>query len=69
LCSWHAGQSRQTALSRKRPHPLQTYCQRNLIERIFCHLIDWQRIAIRYSKLAQASPPQPQFSVIVIWGT
>ena len=29
------------------------YRQRNLIERMFCRLKDWRRIATRYDKLAQ----------------
>jgi transposase len=40
--------------TRKRRHPFHqdAYKQRNLIERMFCHLKDWRRIATRYDKLA-----------------
>src|SRR5208282_350629 len=36
--------------TRKRPHPFDedAYRQRNLIERMFCRLKDWRRIATRY---------------------
>lgn len=40
--------------SRKAPIPYDTeaYRDRNLIERAFCRLKDWRRIATRYDKLA-----------------
>jgi transposase len=40
--------------TRKRLHPFDedAYKQRNLIERMFCRLKDWRRIATRYDKLA-----------------
>jgi transposase len=40
--------------TRKRHHPFDetAYRQRNLIERMFCRLKDWRRIATRYDKLA-----------------
>jgi putative transposase len=40
--------------TRKRFHPFdpELYRQRNLIERMFCRLKDWRRIATRYDKLA-----------------
>ncbi len=40
---------------RKRPYPLdqEAYRRRNLIERMFCRLKDWRRIATRYDRLAQ----------------
>lgn len=31
----------------------ETYKQRNVVERCFCRLKDWRRIATRYDKLAQ----------------
>lgn len=41
--------------SRKRPYPLdrEAYRRRNLIERMFCRLKDWRRIATRYDRLAR----------------
>jgi len=49
--------------SRKRPipHDVQAYRARNMIERAFCSLKDFRRIATRYDKLAldlQQRPPQ-----------
>ena len=40
--------------TRKRLHPFnaEAYKLRNLIERMFCRLKDWRRIATRYDKLA-----------------
>jgi putative transposase len=40
--------SRKTAI----PHDTDAYRDRNLIERAFCRLKDWRRIATRYDKLA-----------------
>ena len=34
------------------PHDADAYRERNLIERAFCKLKDWRRIATRYDKLA-----------------
>jgi transposase len=41
--------------TRRRPYPFDpaAYCQRNVIERLFCALKDWRRIATRYDKLAR----------------
>jgi transposase len=38
---------------RKIRHDTETYKKRNVIERCFCRLKDWRRIATRYDKLAQ----------------
>ncbi len=40
--------------TRKRKHPFDkiAYRTRNVIERTFCRLKDWRRIATRYDKLA-----------------
>ena len=40
--------------TRKRFHPFDqaAYRQRNRVERMFCMLKDWRRIATRYDKLA-----------------
>ena len=35
------------------PHDKEAYKGRNVIERCFCHLKDWRRIATRYDKLAR----------------
>lgn len=41
--------------TRKRKHPFdrKTYRLRNVIERTFCRLKDFRRIATRYDKLAE----------------
>ena len=41
--------------SRHRPYPLDrtAYKRRNVIERMFCKLKNWRRIATRYDRLAQ----------------
>ncbi len=40
--------------TRKRPYPFDAaaYRDRNVIERMFCRLKDWRRIATRYDRLA-----------------
>ena len=40
---------------RRRPYPLnRTACKRrNVIERMFCRMKDWRRIATRYDRLAR----------------
>jgi len=41
--------------TRKRPYPFDAiaYQARNVIERMFCRLKDWRRIATRYDRLAR----------------
>jgi transposase len=41
--------------SRAKPYPLDRaiYRHRNLIERLFCRLKNWRRIATRYDRLAR----------------
>ena len=41
--------------SRRRPYPLNrtAYKRRNVIERMFCRMKDWRRIATRYDRLAR----------------
>ena len=41
--------------SRRRPIPYDTeaYRDRNLVERMWCRLKDWRRLATRYDKLAR----------------
>ncbi len=40
---------------RPEPYPLdrQAYARRNLIERLFCRLKNWRRLATRYDRLAR----------------
>ena len=57
--------------TRKRRHPFDeiAYRQRNLIERMFCRLKDWRRIATRYNKLAATFAAAIMLAAIIIWWT
>lgn len=45
------------------------YRQRNLVERMFCRLKDWRRVATRYDKLAHVFASAVYIAAIVIWWT
>jgi putative transposase len=55
--------------TRKRVHSFDpaAYKLRNLIERMFCRLKDWRRIAIRYDKLATNFAAAVALAAIVLW--
>ena len=55
--------------TRKRFHPFDAdaYKQRNLIERMFCRLKDWRRIATRYDKLAANFAAAVAIATIILW--
>jgi len=57
--------------SRKVPIPCdaEAYIDRNRIERAFCRLKDWRRIATRYDKLAINFASAVAIAAIVIWWT
>jgi putative transposase len=57
--------------TRKRHHPFDetAYRQRNLIERMFCRLKDWRRIATRYDKLAAHFAAAVMLAAVIIWWT
>jgi putative transposase len=57
--------------TRKRRHPFdpRAYRNRNIIERMFCRLKDWRRIATRYDKLATNFQAAILIAAIVIWWT
>jgi putative transposase len=57
--------------TRKRLHPFDAvfYKQRNLIERAFCRLKDWRRIATRYDKLAANFASAVAIAAAIIWWT
>lgn len=57
--------------TRKRVHPFNptAYRQRNAIERMFCRLKDWRRIATRYDKLAVNFTAAVLIAAIVTWWT
>jgi putative transposase len=57
--------------TRKRVHQFdpEAYKLRNLIERMFCRLKDWRRIATRYDKLATNFAAAVALAAIVLWWT
>ena len=57
--------------SRKTPIPYDAdaYRKRNLIERAFCRLKDWRRIATRHDKLAINFESAVALAAIIIWWT
>jgi putative transposase len=57
--------------TRKRFHPFDAdaYKHRNLIERAFCRLKDWRRIATRYDKLALNFSSAVAIAAIILWWT
>ena len=57
--------------SRKRPipHDVRAYRARNLIERAFCSLKDFRRIATRYDKLAQNFLSAVAIAATILWWT
>jgi len=57
--------------TRKHPHPFNRplYRERNLIERMFCRLKDWRRIATRYDKLAAIFAASVYLAAVVTWWT
>jgi transposase len=60
-----------STLSRKTPIPYdaEAYIDRNLIERAFCRLKDWRRIATRYDKLAINFASTVAIAAVVLWWT
>ncbi len=49
------------------PHDAEAYRDRNLIERAFCRLKDWRRIATRYDKLAINFASAVAIAAIILW--
>ena len=54
---------------RKRKHPFDktAYRTRNVIERTFCRLKDWRRVATRYDKLAHNYLASVALAALVIY--
>jgi transposase len=54
---------------RKRFHPFDpiAYKKRNQIERMFCRLKDWRRIATRYDKLAANFAAAVAIAIAITW--
>ncbi len=57
--------------TRKRFHPFDAdiHKRRNLVERMFCRLKDWRRVATRYDKLAANFAAAVAIATIVLWCT
>ena len=57
--------------SRKTPIPydVEAHIGRNRIERAFCRLKDWRRIATRYDKLAINFASAVAIAAIILWWT
>lgn len=55
--------------TRKRIHPFDrdAYRRRNLVERMFCRLKDWRRLATRYDKLARNFLAAVTLAATIIW--
>lgn len=49
------------------PYDTRTYRERNLIERMFCRLKDFRRIATRYDKLARNFLAGAMLAAALIW--
>jgi transposase len=49
------------------PYDTRTYRDRNLIERMFCRLKDYRRVATRYDKLARNFLATAILAATVIW--
>jgi putative transposase len=47
----------------------KAYKRRNLIERAFCRLKDWRRVATRYDKLARNFHSAVALAAVIIWWT
>jgi transposase len=57
--------------SRKQPIPYdrQAYRERNRIERAFCSLKDFRRVATRYDKLARNFLAAVEIAAVILWWT
>ena len=57
--------------TRKRLHAFNrgAYKHRNVIERAFCRLKDWRRVATRYDKLARNFHSAIATAAIITWWT
>ena len=51
------------------PCDATAYIDRNRIERAFCRLKDWRRIATRYDKLASNFASAVAIAAIILWWT
>ena len=51
------------------PYDRQAYRERNRIERAFCALKDFRRIATRYDKLARNFLAAVEIAAVILWWT
>ena len=51
------------------PHDETAYSGRNMLERVFCRLKDWRRIATRYDKLAINFASAVAIAAVILWWT
>jgi transposase len=49
------------------PHDVRAYRKRNLVERMFCRLKDFRRVATRYDKLARNFLAGTMIAAALIW--
>ncbi|WP_425466610.1 IS5 family transposase [Pelagibacterium montanilacus] len=49
------------------PFDPEAYKRRNIIERTFCRVKDWRRVATRYDKLATNFTATRQIAAIILW--
>jgi transposase len=58
-----------TSRNRPIPYDRQAYRERNRIERAFCSLKDFRRIATRYDKLARNFLAGVEIAAVILWWT
>jgi len=51
----------------KIPHDLAIFKQRNIIERMFCRLKDWRRVALRFVRNIKTFMATIAIAATVIW--
>lgn len=73
LRAWLAGRGTQAVIPSKRNHKVQIaydlaiYKQRNVIERMFCRIKDWRRVATRFDRNIKNFMATIAIAATVIW--
>lgn len=73
LRAWLAERGTQAVIPSKRnrkvqiPHDPAIYKQRNIIERMFCRLKDWRRVAMRFDRNLKTFMATIAIAATVIW--
>ena len=73
LRAWLAGRGTQAVIPSKRNHKVQIaydlviYKQRNVIERMFCRIKDWRRVATRFDRNIENFMATIAIAATVIW--